>query len=513
MRTHVFSLRCSRIPRTILGCLILGLVLLSRQGNAGEIPFSPRKTVVSNFDGAYFVHTADMDGDGDLDILGVAAYADDITWWENVSGDGSLWTTHVIDGDFDGAASVYAVDMDGDGDMDVVGAAQVADEIAWWENADGAGTVWTEFIVDTNVDHVEIIHPVDIDGDGDLDIVGAVRYDHDIAWWENTTGDGVVWTFHLVDGEFGGARSVFAADVDGDGDPDVLGAAVDADDITWWENAGDGMSWTEHIVDGNFDGAYSVYAADVDGDGDLDVLGAAFVANDVTWWENTNSDGSAWTEHVVDGDFNEAESVYAADLDADGDMDVLGAGDASGVSWWENTNGDGTVWLSHTIEADFSGAISVCAADLDGDSDLDVLSAAEKANTIAWWENQLLLPALVDLAPDTLNIKSHGQWVTAYITLPDGYNVADIDVTTLAITELIGESCPSGYNQPADLSFVPQVGDWDEDGVWDLTVKFDRQELILYLCLDDIAVTIEGDLTTGVHFIGTDMIRVIDRGK
>ncbi len=70
---------------------------------------------------------------------------------------------------------------------------------------------------------------------------------------------------------------MFAADVDGDGDTDVLGAAAIADDIAWWENtAGDGTAWTEHTVDGAFDGGYSVYATDLDGDGDTDVLAAAF---------------------------------------------------------------------------------------------------------------------------------------------------------------------------------------------------------------------------------------------
>ena len=54
----------------------------------------------------------------------------------------------------------------------------------------------------------------------------------------NTAGDGTAWTEHTVDGSFGGAFSVHAADVDGDGDLDVLGAAVFADDIAWWENRG-----------------------------------------------------------------------------------------------------------------------------------------------------------------------------------------------------------------------------------------------------------------------------------
>ena len=129
----------------------------------------------------------------------------------------------------------------------------------------------------------------------------------------------------LIADDFSGAQSVYSADVDGDGDLDILGAAHNADDITWWENtAGDGTAWTEHVIDGNFDAAYSVYSADVDGDGDLDVLGAAHNADDITWWENTAGDGTAWTEHTIDGSFDGAYSVYSADVDGDGDLDVLG---------------------------------------------------------------------------------------------------------------------------------------------------------------------------------------------
>ncbi len=93
------------------------------------------------------------------------------------------------------------------------------------------------------------------------------------------------FTEHTIKGDFGGANSVYATDVDGDGDVDVLGAALDADDITWWENDGS-ESFTEHTIKGDFNGATSVYATDVDGDGDVDVLGAAYIANEITWWEN-----------------------------------------------------------------------------------------------------------------------------------------------------------------------------------------------------------------------------------
>jgi hypothetical protein len=122
-----------------------------------------------------------------------------------------------------------------------------------------------------------------------MDVLGAAYLDDDITWWENDDGSGTSWTEHTVDGYFNAATSVYAQDVDGDGDMDVLGSAYAVHDITWWENDdGSGTSWTEHTVDGDFNGAYSVYAQDVDGDGYMDVLGAAKTGDDITWWDATN---------------------------------------------------------------------------------------------------------------------------------------------------------------------------------------------------------------------------------
>ncbi len=69
-----------------------------------------------------------------MDILGVGNIPDEITWWENTNGIGTTWTMHTVDDDFDGASFVYAEDVDGDGDMDILVAAYGADEITWWEN-------------------------------------------------------------------------------------------------------------------------------------------------------------------------------------------------------------------------------------------------------------------------------------------------------------------------------------------------------------------------------------------
>ncbi len=240
------------------------------------------------------------------------------------------WTKHTIDGEFESAMSVYATDVDGDGDTDVLGAAW--DGITWWENM-GGGANWTEHTIDDEFNFARCVYATNVDGDGDTDVLGAGA--DNITWWENM-GGGAGWTGHTIDGEFSSANSVYATDVDGDGDTDVLGAAYYAGYIAWWENWGDGAGWTEHTIDGEFDGAMSVYATDVDGDGDTDVLGAANWADDITWWENMGG-GEEWTKHTIDGEFSGAQSVYATDVDGDGDTDILGAAYyAYDITWWEN---------------------------------------------------------------------------------------------------------------------------------------------------------------------------------
>jgi len=173
-------------------------------------------------------------------------------------------------------------------------------DIIWWENDDGAGTTWVEHPVDEDFDAAETVYSADVDGDGDMDVLGAARDADDITWWENVDGAGTSWVEHPVDEDFDGARAVLSMDVDGDGDMDMLGAAQYGDKITWWENMdGAGTSWVEHPVDEDFDGAWSVHAADVDGDACMDVLGAARTADDISWWDINSVQPSGMLESSI----------------------------------------------------------------------------------------------------------------------------------------------------------------------------------------------------------------------
>ena len=177
--------------------------------------------------------------------------------------------------------------MDGDGDTDALSASRIDDKIAWYENANGDGTSWTERTITTGADGAHSVFAADVDGDGDTDALSASKFEDKIAWYENTNGDGTAWTVRTISSGADGAYAVFAADVDGDGDIDALSASNFDDKIAWYENTnGDGTAWTVRTITTGADGAFSVFAADVDGDGDLDVLSASYIDDRIAWYEN-----------------------------------------------------------------------------------------------------------------------------------------------------------------------------------------------------------------------------------
>ncbi len=93
-------------------------------------------------------------------------------------------SVNTIDGDVDGARCVCPVDLDKDGDVDVLGTAAFDDFIAWWENLDGEGNFGRRQVIIDDLDWANCVITTDIDGDGDLDIFGTSRNDDLVLWWE-----------------------------------------------------------------------------------------------------------------------------------------------------------------------------------------------------------------------------------------------------------------------------------------------------------------------------------------
>ncbi|PYV11330.1 MAG: hypothetical protein DMG07_19520 [Acidobacteria bacterium] len=86
-----------------------------------------------------------------------------------------------------------------------------------------------------------------------------------------------------------------------------------------------------------FPGAFEAIAADLDGDGDLDVIATGYEPGQVAWFENPGDPRGTWRVHAVKPEWSRATQVLAVDLDGDGHLD-LAAVNEKGLEfrWWRN---------------------------------------------------------------------------------------------------------------------------------------------------------------------------------
>jgi hypothetical protein len=357
---------------------------------AREIPFATADTVTTGADGVAGVYVTDIDGDGDLDIISSSNADTTVAWYENTNGTGTFGSANIISPSTSGTFHVAAADIDGDGDQDVFTTSINDDELAWHENTDGTGTFGPAQVFTSSEDAIRSIFPADLDCDGDVDLLAAAVFNNSITWYENTDGMGTFSTPTTITTLASGSTGVYAADFDNDGDLDVLGGSQTDNEMAWYENTdGNGTFGPQNVISNLATSVQRVFAADIDGDGDQDAIGTR--ANNIIWFENTDGAGTFGPFQVISDAASTPADVFAADVDGDGDMDVLHASIISDTfAWHENTDGQGTFapqWVI-TNSADF--ARTIFAADIDGDGDTDVVGGSATDDTVAWFENQTI---------------------------------------------------------------------------------------------------------------------------
>jgi len=348
----------------------------------------------------FSVASVDIDGDGDMDLF-TAALVGTFTWKENAVGDGSVWIEHPIAPD----TQMYFVsggDIDGDGDMDAVTGGLSATPVAWYENVGGNGLVWNTHVITSAAMSFRSVQTADVDGDGDLDVLAGSESDGLVLWYENQGGAGVVWAPHVI-GSGGKMLSVAGAHMNGDGFLDVVAADSQNSTLSCFLSVdGSGLDWLQVTINTNAIGAHSVAPADVDGDGDLDVMAASFGDDKVAWHDNVNGDGLTWAERLINTQGGEYISVAPADMDGDGDLDAVSSAfeitaqshiPTTPVAWHENLSGDGTAWLDHVVPAVLGKGRQAVPSDINGDGDMDIVSAISTSDLISWFENGLSDPS------------------------------------------------------------------------------------------------------------------------
>jgi hypothetical protein len=321
----------------------------------------------------------DVNRDGRLDIF-CGGF-----WYEAPS-----WDKHFVRElqDMDGYYVDFAnlpLDVDGDGWVDIVNAAWHNKSVFWIRNPGDSGKNWEVFNVD-EPGNMETAITVDINGDGQVDILPNIMTA--AAWYEfrpdPAAKHGVVWTKHGLPGEAAG-HGIGAGDINGDGRVDVIGAKG------WLEQpASTDGQWQWHGEFDLGDASIPILVYDVDGDGDGDIIWGMSHNYGLYWLEQENNaiGQRIWTRHEIDHDWSQPHFLLLADLDNDGREELVtgkryyahnghdpGGNDPRCIYYYK-LNKSKRQWTRFTITQGEQPALGINtqAVDIDGDGDIDIVA-------------------------------------------------------------------------------------------------------------------------------------------
>jgi hypothetical protein len=401
-------------------------------------------TINSSMGGCYYAFPADMDGDGDVDVLAQSTHVYDVAWFEN-DGSGGGWIKHLVSVNYPIPRCAYPGDLDSDGDMDVLGAniSSLNRGVEWWRNDDSVGDSWTRFYVDDQYGNPLFVCCADIDNDDTLEVIASEGNDlTHIAWWESLSiPPDSVWEKHEVSSSSRTGSELFPVDLDQDGDMDILCANEHySSGLQFWENIdGLGTEWALTRINTSNDDARSVHAADIDSDGDLDVAACGTRWLYLSWFENLDGSCLNWEEHILATTLYENRGVHAADVTDDGFVDILVAvWESNKLFLYRNMDGTGMEWAVYLLKLGW-GFEDVDVADFNNDGLTDILAGASYVVGVSWHE---------------ISCYSSG-WLESSILDVGGYPAWDSIAWTAEE--------PEG----TDLFFqIKSSNDWEDMGVW-----------------------------------------------
>ena len=281
-------------------------------------------------------HIADLDADGYKDVVIVENNKSSIYWLKNPKKKNNTWQRKNISKSTEWAYDLTVDDLDNDGDFDVAATTWQGNKLVWFQNLGNQNNPgpWKKFLIDDTMLETREIISDDIDSDGKIDLIMSASKSNSILFYKNLGGG--LWKRNIISEEANNVSHGRIIDMDGDGDKDIImalnhqnkknainGKSKNAPVITWYENNLNNNlnTWKEHEIIFFDEGAFEVSVDDFDNDNDLDIVASFQTTGKIIIFENINN--LNYNSHKLKDNWPGAGQIITTDFNKDNLIDIV----------------------------------------------------------------------------------------------------------------------------------------------------------------------------------------------
>ncbi len=292
---------------------------------------------VKGYSTSFLNFCMDVNNDDWVDLIRFDVPGGECVWYENPKNKKTLWQPYMILKTA-GIETPAFVDVDKDGRMDLICNDTLAKQVIWLKSPAAKGdTAWQRYVISNDRQRAtnRYTHGLgwgDVNKDGRNDVIIKS------GWWQSpvdvTTGN---WIFHPAD--FGeDCANMFVMDVDEDGDQDIISSSAHDYGIWWYEQQKDVQGntvWVKHVISELFSESHALALQDIDGDGHPDLItGKRYFAHNggdrggydpavLYWYQFVPGKSPQWFPHLIDSNSGIGNSFIVKDINKDHLTDII----------------------------------------------------------------------------------------------------------------------------------------------------------------------------------------------